>query len=94
VLLVQHGLPTRHFERFTGVPTPGHYGLLDVFLNLRNRHSPEDIITLGLLALILTPVVRVAMSWVVFLYEHDKLYAWLTAFVLAILVFSLLGGIG
>jgi uncharacterized membrane protein len=32
------------------------------------------------------------MSWVIFLYERDKLYAWLTALVFAILMFSLLGG--
>jgi len=92
VLLVQTGLPTRHFEHFTGVATPGAYGLLDVFMRVRNRHSPDDIITLGLIALILTPVVRVGMSWVIFLYERDRLYAWLTATVFAILVFSLMGG--
>jgi uncharacterized membrane protein len=90
--LVRHGLPTRHFRRFTGHVTPGHHGLLDVFLKLRDRHSAEDIITLGLIVLILTPVVRVGMSWVIFLYERDKLYAWLTALVFAILMFSLLGG--
>jgi uncharacterized membrane protein len=89
--MVRHGLPTRHFARFTGVPTPGRYGILDVLLHLQNRHSAQDVITLGLLVLIATPVVRVGMSWVVFLYERDKLYAVLTALVFAILMFSLLG---
>ena len=89
--LIRNGLPVRHFRHFTGTVVPGRHGILDVLLAMRDRHSADDFVVLGIVVLILTPVVRVAMSWVVFLYERDRLYAWLTAVVFAILVLSLLG---
>ncbi len=49
---------------------------------------PQAIISLGLLFLIATPVVRVAVSIVTFAFERDRLYATITFFVLAILLFS------
>ena len=47
------------------------------------------IMQLGLLLLVLTPIARVVVAMVGFLLEHDRLYAWVSAIVLAILVFSL-----
>lgn len=49
-------------------------------------------ISLGLLLLILTPVFRVAVSILVFLKEGDKVYAGITALVLAILLISFVLG--
>jgi len=49
----------------------------------------EAIIELGLLALILLPVARVAVAGVGFLLERDRLYATVSLIVLCILVFSL-----
>ncbi len=49
------------------------------------------IIQLGLLILIATPVARVAFSAVAFAIERDYLYVWITLFVLAVLLYSLLG---
>jgi uncharacterized membrane protein len=46
------------------------------------------IITLGLLVLIATPVVRVATSIVVYITQRDWLYVVLTSLVLAILILS------
>jgi len=55
--------------------------------------QPAGFFSLGLLALILTPFVRVAGSTVVFLRAHDGRYALITAIVLAIMIASLwLGG--
>jgi uncharacterized membrane protein len=52
----------------------------------------RGIIQLGLLVLIMTPVARVALSVIAFMVERDYMYAAVTAFVLAVLVYSLSGG--
>ncbi len=54
------------------------------------RGSSLSIIQLGVLLLIATPVVRVVFALVGFAREGDRLYASISAAVLAILVFSLL----
>ena len=56
--------------------------------------KPYAIIGAGLLLLIATPVVRVALSVVFFLVQADWLYVGITLFVLAILLISLFTGIG
>jgi len=53
--------------------------------------SGRGIIQLGLLILIATPIARVAFSVFGFLAEKDRMYAGFTMFVLAILLYSLLG---
>lgn len=50
-----------------------------------------DIIQLGLLLLILTPIARVAFSLAGFVLERDRVYAGLTAVVLVILIYGLAG---
>ena len=57
------------------------------------RPSGEAIVELGLLLLVLTPITRVAFSIPAFLRRRDPLYAVVTAFVLAVLLSSLLGGL-
>jgi uncharacterized membrane protein len=56
--------------------------------------KPYAIIELGMLLLILTPIVRVALSVFFFLAQRDWLYVGITLFVLAVLAFSLFSGIG
>lgn len=51
--------------------------------------QPQAVITLGLLLLIATPVMRVAVSIVVFLLEHDRRYVVITLLVLTILLLSI-----
>jgi uncharacterized membrane protein len=51
------------------------------------------IVQLGLLLLIATPVARVALSLVAFLLQRDRVYVFVTAIVLALLIFSLTGGV-
>ena len=55
---------------------------------------PYALILLGLLVLIMTPVMRVAVSALLFLREHDLLYVAITVFVLCVLVLSFFLGIG
>lgn len=49
-------------------------------------------IQLGVVALLLTPIVRVLLSFVDFVYERDWLYAAITAVVLTIIVANSIGG--
>lgn len=53
--------------------------------------DPRGIIQLGILLLIAIPVIRVAFSLLVFLWQHDLIYIFVTSFVLAGLIYSLLG---
>ena len=55
---------------------------------------PQAIITLGLLLLLATPVVRVFASIFAFALEHDRRYVVITTVVLAILMMSFLLGKG
>lgn len=61
--------------------------LSDVFAGVAAFRG-QAIIALGLLVLILTPIMRVAISIAVFLEERDWLFAAITAAVLAVLLFS------
>jgi uncharacterized membrane protein len=56
--------------------------------------KPYGIICLGILLLIATPVVRVALSVIFFLVQGDWLYVGITLFVLAVLLVSMFAGIG
>jgi len=49
-------------------------------------------VQLGLVLLIATPMVRVALTLVAFLWQRDRLYVCITAFVLALLVYGLFWG--
>ncbi len=55
---------------------------------------PYAIIGLGLLLLILTPIVRVALSVFFFLSQRDWLYTGITLLVFCILLLSLATGVG
>lgn len=50
---------------------------------------PQAVIALGLLLLIATPVLRVAVSIIAFLFERDRKYVVITFIVLGILLFSI-----
>ncbi len=56
--------------------------------------NPLALIALGLLVLLLTPILRVAISILIFALERDWLYTVITLIVLLILLVSLLLGRG
>lgn len=62
----------------------------DGLLGLR----PQAFVAVGLLLLIATPVMRVAISILAFAKEHDRRYVVITTIVLAILITSFLLGKG
>ncbi len=81
-------LPTRagglSLQRLLNFPqTPSQ--IIEGLLILR----PQALIILGLLILIATPVLRVAVSIIAFAFERDWKYVIITSLVLAILLFSM-----
>lgn len=52
---------------------------------------PTSLIRLGILVLILTPTMRVLLTLLLFLVEHDWTFVVITSIVLAVLVLGLLG---
>jgi uncharacterized membrane protein len=89
IYLVGHGQDVVNFSTFRGEPEAlrSLTGIIHGALHMSGR----AIIQLGLLILIATPVARVAFSAVAFAIERDYLYVWITLFVLAVLLYSLLG---
>ena len=85
--LARGGTDPKIFDHFSRVPFDLEHlgGMARGIARLRGR----SIIQLGLLVLIATPVVRVAMSVGVFLRERDGTYIVITLIVLGALLFSL-----
>ena len=79
------------FREFVPRHAEIRHGIVGVFERSLHRHSARDLIDFGLLILIMTPVLRVAFSVVVFLYENDHMYVYFTLIVLAVLIFSITG---
>jgi uncharacterized membrane protein len=90
IFLARHGREIPHYRHFVGEPEELRTlsGILRRAASFRGR----NIIQLGLLILIATPVARVAFSVVAFALERDRLYVGITLVVLAVLLFSLAGG--
>lgn len=55
------------------------------------RGSSRDVIFLGVLALILTPITRVAMTVWLFLHQRDWIFVACASFVLIVLVLGIVG---
>ena len=89
--LARHGLESADRRLFRGEPDE----LRSIAGILRGTFGgqPTAIVQLGLLLLIATPVARVAMSLVAFLLQRDRAYVIVTTIVLALLIFSLTGGV-
>lgn len=75
------GLSPQRLLNFPQTPSQIVEGLLIL--------RPQALITLGLLLLIATPVLRVAVSIIAFAFERDWKYVIITSLVLAILLFSM-----
>lgn len=92
VYLARHGHEAPALDVFRGEPADlrSLAGILSEARDLRGR----GLIQLGLLALLATPVARVAFSVVAFAMQRDRLYVGVTLFVLGVLLWSLAGGRG
>ena len=63
------------------------HSMRDVFEGVRLLRG-QAIVTAGLLLLIVTPVMRVAVSIFAFIYQRDRNYTFITALVLSLLLLS------
>jgi uncharacterized membrane protein len=90
IYLARHGDEQPVYRIFHGEPPDlrGIAGIVDVALDWRGR----GIIQLGLLVLLATPVARVLFSIVAFTMQRDRLYVGITVVVLAVLLYSIVGG--
>lgn len=71
---------------------PAHVLKLSPAFRRATRLHADGLLTVGLLALILTPFLRVAGSVVVFAWERDRRYTAVTLVVLAVMIASLFAG--
>ena len=67
------------------------HSLSDVAAGLKALNG-EAVVTLGILLLIATPVVRVGVSIFAFIYQHDRLYTLITGAVFCLLLLSFVLG--
>ncbi len=88
--LLGHGADLPAYHAFQGEPSDlrSVSGIVTDALELRSR----GIIQLGLLLLIATPVMRVAVAGVAFAQERDRIYVLVALIVLGLLSYSLCGG--
>jgi uncharacterized membrane protein len=74
-------------QRYLTASATFPHSVRDVWRGLLAFHG-QAVITLGLLTLIATPVMRVAVSILGFLYERDRAYVVITTIVLLLLILS------
>jgi uncharacterized membrane protein len=87
--LVEHvGMPASHHQ-FHGEPE--ELRTLHGIAGAAARLDSRGLIQFGVLLLILTPIVRVAFTVLVFVVQRDYVFVAVTLLVLGILLFSLLG---
>ena len=83
LFLIRHGAAPAEDHRFLA----GNSGTLSVGAILGGARAGEsrDLIRIGLMALIATPIARVALSLWLFRRERDWLYVGITGFVLCVI---------
>ena len=92
VAVILGGIGYFYVLRFQGLlPHPTFPDTLAAVASGVSRGDSLAIVVLGLLILLATPVIRVAVSILAFAIEEDRTYVLITAFVLAILLFSIFG---
>jgi uncharacterized membrane protein len=92
IYLYQQGhlaVPSRH--TFTG--EGASYTTVKGIINGVRNFAAPDIIQLGVLALIATPILRIAFSLIAFVLEKDRLYVFITLIVLCVMLFSMFSGL-
>jgi uncharacterized membrane protein len=89
ILLVQEGGAPAAHRAFVGEPV--ELRRLSAIVGGALRLDGRSVIQAGLLVLVATPIVRVALSLVAFARQRDRLYVAITGIVLALLTYSLLG---
>lgn len=87
IYLMRHGAdPIPDYTAFAYGNPPTEYTTLTGIIDGVFHFTAAGWIQLGVIALILTPILRIALSFVDFLRERDWLYAAFTAVVLAVII--------
>jgi len=86
--LAQHDGQSVNYKTFSA-GGPDTRTLAGIASSATHLH-PEGLIALGLVFLIATPIARVVFAVIGFSMEHDRLYAFVSLIVLAVLLFSLM----
>lgn len=89
--LIQQGSLLTHYTVFNGEPA-GYTSLTGIIKGL-GQGSANEIIQLGVVILIATPIIRIVFSLVSFILEKDRMYVVITLIVLLIILFSMFGGL-
>ncbi|MBD2295231.1 DUF1634 domain-containing protein [Anabaena sphaerica FACHB-251] len=87
--LVRHGAEPAKYQFFQGTPSDLRSPI--GVLNAVASGSSSGIIQLGLLLLVATPILRVIISFLTFLWHREFIYVIITSLVLATLTYSLIG---
>jgi uncharacterized membrane protein len=92
IYLARHGRELPSYRIFHGEPAQlrSIAGIVEMAQDWLGR----GFIQLGLLLLLATPVARVAFSVFAFIKQRDRFYVGVTLVVLAVLLYSILGGYG
>jgi uncharacterized membrane protein len=90
IYLARHGGETPSYRLFHGEPVA--LRSIGGIVEMAEDWLGRGFIQLGLLLLLATPVARVAFSVYAFIRQRDALYVGVTLVVLAVLLFSILGG--
>ena len=90
MFLAQHGRTPADYHAFSTTATP----LWSVGGTIRGALALDSaaIVQLGLVLLIATPVMRVALTLIAFAMQRDRLYVIITSVVLALLLYGLIWG--
>ncbi|MCW3463130.1 DUF1634 domain-containing protein [Chitinophaga nivalis] len=91
IYLYRHGHELPQYHEFTGV-REGLDNLPGIWRGVLANQG-RDIIQLGIVLLVATPILRIVFSVISFLLEKDYLYVVITLIVLSVMLFSMLGGI-
>lgn len=89
--LYQQGSGIPHYTSFNGEPA-GYTTLTGIIEGL-GKGSATEIIQLGVVILIATPILRIIFSLISFIVEKDRMYVMITLLVLTIILFSMFGGL-
>jgi len=88
--LAAHGGEAADYRHFAGQPAA--HRIIGQIAASAFALRAQSVIQLGILALIATPILRVAVSLVGFAMERDAKYIGITALVLALLLYTLIEG--
>jgi uncharacterized membrane protein len=90
--LIRHGEELADYRTFRGQPSVDRYieQIVEGAVQVRAR----SIIQAGILLLIATPILRVAVSLAGFALERDGKYVLITSIVLLVLLYSVISGAG